>query len=108
MENENIERCRKFLEPEEASKVSDKQPISPRSKSSLTVSEHILLKYKRSNELRQFFEVKYQSQQKELNELTARLDAAQTEAKDRQLEVIEVTEQVAERDLNIDNLTRRL
>ena len=63
MEHENIVRCKKFLEPEELAKVEESNPekaVSPSSlEQGLTISEQILLKYKRSNELRQFFESRY-------------------------------------------------
>lgn len=66
VEHENITRCKKFLEPEEQAKLEESHPeksISPSSlEQGLTISEQILLKYKRSNELRQFFESRYQTQ----------------------------------------------
>ena len=66
MEHENIQRCKKFLEPEEMAKMSESNPekaVSPSSlEQGISISEQILLKYKRSNELRQFFETRYQAQ----------------------------------------------
>ena len=60
VESQNIEKCRKFLEPDEAARFNEKHSISPQSQLAtghtvlhkLTVSEQILFKYKRSNELR--------------------------------------------------------
>ncbi len=77
LESQNIEKCRKFLEPDEAARFNEKHSISPQSQLAtghtvlhkLTVSEQILFKYKRSNELRQFFESIYQQQQKTIGDL---------------------------------------
>ena len=73
MEHENIVRCKKFLEPEELAKVEESHPekaVSPSSlEQGLTISEQILLKYKRSNELRQFFESRYQAQGEQIKNL---------------------------------------
>ena len=56
MEHENITKCKKFLEPEELAKIEESHPekaVSPSSlEQGLSISEQILLKYKRSNELR--------------------------------------------------------
>ena len=63
LEQDNIEKCRKFLEPEELAKIEESHPEKSSSPSSqepgLSISEKILLKYKRSNELRGFFESRY-------------------------------------------------
>lgn len=63
LEEENIEKCKKFLEPEELAKIEESHPEKSSSPSSqefgLSISEKILLKYKRSNELRSFFESRY-------------------------------------------------
>ena len=57
-ETETVERCRKFLEPEEQAKLEESKDATTAgtNPSSLSISEQILLKYKRSNELRTFFE----------------------------------------------------
>ena len=73
MEHDNIARCKKFLEPEELAKVEESHPEKAVSPSSLeqgfSISEQILLKYKRSNELRQFFESRYQAQGEQIKTL---------------------------------------
>ena len=73
LESENIQKCKKFLEPDEIQKLEESNPEKSSSPSSLetglSISEHILLKYKRSNELRTFFEQKYQNQTQEIYQL---------------------------------------
>lgn len=60
MEQDNIEKCKRFLEPEDLAKIVDEKSSSPSSlEQGLTISEKILLKYKRSNDLREFFETCY-------------------------------------------------
>lgn len=64
LEASNIEKCRKYLTPDEDIRIKEKESSSPQSSimdltHQLTVSEQILMKYKRSVELRQFFERKY-------------------------------------------------
>ena len=56
-ENENNERRRRLLEPEEHAKLAEEtKTVSPQPAKGLKISEQILLKYKRSNELQTFFE----------------------------------------------------
>lgn len=69
MEQDNIEKCKRFLEPEDLAKIVDEKSSSPSSlEQGLTISEKILLKYKRSNDLREFFETCYQSQNRQVKE----------------------------------------
>ena len=68
-----MERCKNKLEPEELDKFEESKvslPTNADQISSLSVSEKILLKYKRSTELCSLFEQKYQSQVAEIKELT--------------------------------------
>jgi hypothetical protein len=69
-EDLKLERCRRNLEPEEQAKFEEsKQSLVPRPQS-LSISEKILLKYKRSSELCTMFEEKYQVQTQLNRELT--------------------------------------
>jgi len=80
LEAQNIEKCRKYLTPDEDLRIKEKESSSPQSSfdqtHQLTVSEQILLKYKRSIELRQFFERKYQTQQKTISDLASEIEKA--------------------------------
>lgn len=76
LEYESIQKCKRFLDPDELQKVEEadaRNSISPSSSlqegSSLTISDQILLKYKRAQELRVFFETKYQSQVQMISDL---------------------------------------
>lgn len=59
-EQDNIDSCRRFLDSEDLAKIEESHPEKSSSPSSadaeITVSEKIMLKYKRSNELRNIFE----------------------------------------------------
>ena len=66
LEQENISKCKKFLDPEDLVQLETEQNMrnadnktTGTSDRALSTSEQILMKYKRSNELRQFFERKY-------------------------------------------------
>lgn len=80
LEAQNIEKCRKYLTPDEDLRIKEKESSSPQSSfdqtHQLTVSEQILLKYKRSIELRQFFERKYQTQQTTISDLATEVQRA--------------------------------
>lgn len=73
MEAENIDRCKRFLEPDQLAQFERDHPNHAEAgevlNSQLSVSEQILLKYKRSNDLRSFFESKYQGQSQEIRDL---------------------------------------
>jgi len=69
MEQDNIDKCKKCLDPEDLAKLGNEKSSSPSSlEQGLTISEKILLKYKRSNELREFFETCYQTQNQQVKE----------------------------------------
>ena len=55
LESDTMVRCRRYLEPEERDKLEETKVYST-SAQPLSISEQILLKYKRSNELQTFFE----------------------------------------------------
>lgn len=69
-------------------RINERNAVSPQSQIKLSVSEQILLKYKRSNELRQFFESKYQNQQKIITDLTNELLETRNEVAYKQVEVM--------------------
>lgn len=70
-EDERMERCRRLLDPEEQIVFEEsKQAQTGLNHQSLTISEKILLKYKRATELCSMYEAKYQTQGQQIKELT--------------------------------------
>ena len=71
------------------SESNPEKAVSPSSlEQGISISEQILLKYKRSNELRQFFETRYQAQCEQLKNLSEDNEGMreQLEEKDEKLE----------------------
>lgn len=60
----------------------------------LTISETILLKYKRSNELRTFFENCYQTQNRNVKEHLKRIDCLEQEVAAKEARINELTDEV--------------
>ena len=59
-EEEKLERCRRHLDPEEQIRYEESKNASPQPNTqSISISEKILLKYKRSTELCSLYEGKY-------------------------------------------------
>lgn len=60
----------------------------------LTISETILLKYKRSNELRTFFENCYQTQNSNVKDHQKRIDGLEQEVAAKESRINELTDEV--------------
>ena len=107
MEHENIQRCKKFLEPDEMAKMSESNPekaVSPSSlEQGISISEQILLKYKRSNELRQFFETRYQAQGEQVKNLQSANLGMKHEIEQRDEKMEEMNAKIKELESFISN-----
>ena len=107
MEHENIVRCKKFLEPEELAKVEESHPEKAVSPSSLdqgvSIAEQILLKYKRSNELRQFFESRYQAQGEQIKTLKNETSDLKENINLREDKIEELSGKIGQLEILIEN-----
>lgn len=106
-EQDNIDSCRRFLIPEDLAKIEESHPEKSSSPSStdagLTISEKILLKYKRSNELRNFFETCYQSQNKQVKEQMKRISHLEDLVQSREQKVDELKDEVNKLEVIVDH-----
>lgn len=87
------------MEPEDLAQLQERNPEKSSSPSSLeqglTISETILLKYKRSNELRTFFEKCYQTQNQNVKELHKRIDVLEHDVATKESTIAELTDEVS-------------